>query len=131
MFLIEWDCQVAQHTDFCICKWNLFLGVLLKPYDEDSGGYVFAASVQKSHLKTLSQMYSVFLHSHPHQVCNLGVGVELWLCSVVSLLYAVNKDETGIVPSSCSVKELSSLPSEVAVLGSLVGALQHYRAKSQ
>lgn len=57
--------------------------------------------------------------------------MELWLCSVVSLLYAVNKDETGIVPSSCSVKELSSLPSEVAVLGSLVGALQHYRAKSQ
>lgn len=131
MFLIEWDCQVAQHTDFCISKWNLFLGVLLKPYDGDSGGYVFAASVQKSHLKTLSQMYSVFLHSHPHQVCNLGVGVELWICSVVSLLYAVNKDETGIVPSSCSVKELSSLPSEVAVLGSLVGALQHYRAKSQ
>lgn len=131
MFLIEWDCQVAKHADFCTSKWNLFLGVLLKPYDEDSGGYVFAASVQKSHLKTLSQMYSVFLHSHPHQVCNLGVGVELWLCSVVSLLYAVNKDETGIVPSSCSVKELSSLPSEMAVLGSLVGALQHYRAKPQ
>lgn len=56
--------------------------------------------------------------------------LEVWLCSVVSLLYAINEDETGIIPSSCSVKELSSLTSEM-VLGSLVGALQLYRAKPQ
>lgn len=41
--------------------------------------------------------------------------VEVWLCSVISLLYAINKDETGIIPSSCSVKELSSLSSELGV----------------
>lgn len=72
--VVEWDCQVAKHPDFYVSKWNLFLGVLNKLYDRDSGGYVFAASVHNSHLKTLFQMYLVFLHSHPHPVCNFGVG---------------------------------------------------------